>query len=90
METSQGIRSHQESHLTPQDFIELDFKKSMFSRISRFCKNRREVVSSMLGFRTWGGLESTLKIIMVDVENSSFEYNLAILIWISEGLGILA
>ena len=35
-------------------------------------------------------LESTLKIMRVAVENSSFEYNLISEIWISEGLGFLA
>ena len=31
-----GIRSHQGWHLTPRDFIKLNFKNSIFSRIPRF------------------------------------------------------
>ena len=35
-------------------------------------------------------LESTLKIILIDVENSSFGYNLTYEIWMSEGRGLVA
>ena len=38
----------------------------------------------------WTELESTLKIMRVDVENASFGCNLIYQIWISEGLGPLA
>ena len=38
----------------------------------------------------WTHVESTSKIIIIDVENSSFGYNLIVEIWISEGLGLLA
>ena len=36
----------------------------------------------------WAQLESTLKRILIDVENSSFGYNLIFEMWISEGLAI--
>ena len=38
----------------------------------------------------WTQLESTSKIMMVDVENSSFGYDLTIGIWISDGHGLRA
>ena len=50
---------------------------SKFSIIPRFWKKHREVVSSGLGFMTgWTQLESTSKIIIINVENSSFGYDL--------------
>ena len=50
-----GIKSYQGWHLTPGDFIKLDFKKSLFSRSPRFWQNGGGVPASVVGFRTCSG-----------------------------------
>ena len=74
MDTSWGTSSDQWWYLTPRDFIKLDFKKSLFT-IGGVIQNLGKTQ-----------LESTWKIIIIDVENSSFGYNLTIWNWVKRGL----
>ena len=55
MDTSWGIKSHQEWYLTPRDFIKRDFNKSIFSRFPSCCQNCGCGEAHVLWFRTWGG-----------------------------------
>ena len=61
METSWAIRSDQGWHLTLRGFINLDFKKSKFSRCPRICQKCWPSSTSVVGFRTWGGYSWNLR-----------------------------
>ena len=53
-EICEGIRNHQGWHLTPPKLIKRDFKKSCFSRFSRFYQHRGGRPPSVVWFRIWG------------------------------------
>ena len=86
METSWGIRNHQGWHLTPGDVITRNFKKSIFiTKMMILTKAwRMSPISAQNQNLRWTQLESTSKIMMVDVENSSFGFDLIFEIWISD------
>ena len=69
------------------EFQEVDVHKNLKILTKSW---RMSPISARIQNLGWAQLESTSKNILIDVENSSFGYNLTSEIWISEGLGILA